>query len=118
MEHRIGQRIEVDRKVVLRLTDRCRIDGRLMDISLSGAAIKCKDWNVFNAYTPVEVLLESGDGREPEKFRIQGFVVRLQKGLIGVMFMKEMVKLVRRLRSSSTKSGDHWQRESLARTGS
>lgn len=116
MEHRIGQRIEVDRKVCLRLTDRGLINGRLVDISLSGAAIKCQDWAVFNAYTPVEIMLESHDGKDPEKFRIQGFVVRLQKGMVGIMFMKEMVNLVRRLRTHSSSAKEGWREKSLAHT--
>jgi hypothetical protein len=109
MNHRMGQRIALDRAISLYVADHGWIDGKLLNISLTGAAIRCHDWEVMEPSMPVEVMLEPGDGMQPDRVKLHGFVVRLENDLVGMMFMRDIVELVQRLRpdtSSSGKPGD------------
>lgn len=114
MNHRMGQRIPASHKVSLWYTERGCVDGRLVNISLTGAAIQCRNWKSLELYTPVVVNLELRDGDSPERVSINGFVVRIQEGLIGLMFMKDVIDLINRLKSDTTKNhhtrrGDQFQ---------
>lgn len=110
MNHRIGQRFAAEHTVSLYVTDRsCMdsqlvgscLDGKLIDISITGAAIHCKDEKVPNLYTPILFKLEPNDGMKPEQFCIRGFVVRVQGAKLGLMFMREHLELVSRLRNDN-----------------
>ena len=97
MNHRMGDRIVTELPVTVYAVDHGPITGELVNLSLSGAGIRCR-CDLFEVYSVVELhLLLYGVG-STEEVRIEGFVVRKQNGLIGVMFMRDRVLLVRRLR--------------------
>ena len=96
MNHRLGERIDLDMSVVVNAADLGPVAGRLVNISLSGAGIHCR-CDLFEIYSVVHLTLYLYDGNQPNQIRIEGFVVRKLSGLIGVMFMRDRVSLVRRL---------------------
>lgn len=100
MEHRMGERLNVNQPISLNVSNREPINGRLVDISISGVSIKCEEWSDLNLYTPVEIVVKPDDGLQPEVVKIMGFVVRLQNDMVGLTFMHEVVEPVNRLRSN------------------
>jgi hypothetical protein len=109
MNHRMGQRFVAEHTVSLYVTNRSCMDGQLtgsclegqlVNISITGAAIHCTDRKAPSLYAPVIFKLEPKDGIEPEQFCVRGFVVRVQGEMLGLMFMREHLELVRRLRSN------------------
>lgn len=114
MNHRMGQRIAVDHAVSLYVADRGWVNGRLVNISLTGAAIHCSDWQQLEPCMPLEIMLRPGDGMQPEQVKLHGFVVRLQNSLVGMMFMRDIVELVHRLRPDSFQGGKPGKQVPLA----
>ena len=117
MNHRMGQRIATDHPISLFIAEHGWIEGELINISLTGAAVRCDEWRALETCMPVEVLLEPADGRRPEQVKIHGFVVRRQRGLIGLMFMRDVVELVQRLRHESASGNMRGLERPLASTG-
>jgi len=117
MNHRMGQRIAMDQPISLFIAERGWIAGELINISLTGAAVRCDEWRALETCMPVEVLLEPADGRLPEQVKVHGFVVRRQKGLVGLMFMRDIVELVHRLRHESASGNMRGFEQSFASTG-
>jgi hypothetical protein len=108
MNHRMGQRFVAHHTVSLYVTDHSymdgqlvgsRLDGLLVDISITGAAIHYKNGKAPGLYTPVIFKLEPNDGMKPEQFCVRSFVVRVQGEMLGLMFMREHLDLVQRLRN-------------------
>lgn len=112
MNHRMGQRIPVDHAISLYFTEKGSIDGRLVNISLTGAAIRCSDWNLLVRYTPVVIKLQSDEESEAKPISIQGFVVRIEDGLIGIMFMRDAFDLFKRFKPDQLQT-DREQVQSL-----
>ncbi len=98
MNHRMGKRIETTHPVVLDVSGLGRMEGRLKNISLSGAAVVCEDVHLLDTYLPLNLSLQIVDGRQASTMTVEGFVVRLKGELIGIMFMQDMIGLVQRLR--------------------
>ena len=96
MNHRMGERIDLDMPVTVYAADLGRIPGRMVNLSLSGAGIYCR-CDLFEIYSVVELALLPDDGDQGRPIRIEGFVVRIRDGLIGVMFMRDRISLVHRL---------------------
>jgi hypothetical protein len=117
MNHRMGQRIATDQPVSLFSTERGWLAGELVNISLTGAAVRCEDWQALEPCMPVEVLLEPDDGKLPEQVKLHGFVVRLQEGTVGLMFMRDIVELVHRMRPTALAGGKHGFNASQAGIG-
>jgi len=97
MNHRMGDRLAVDLPVTVYTVDHGPVAGRLLNLSLSGAGIRCR-CEMIEDYSVVELGLALYGSDGPEQVRIEGFVVRKHDGLIGLMFMRDQVLLVRRLR--------------------
>lgn len=95
MNHRLGERIELDMPVTVYTADLGQIPGRMVNLSLSGAGIYCR-CELLEVYSVVELVLMFHDGNHPDQIRIEGFVVRIRNGLIGLMFMRDRMSLVRR----------------------
>lgn len=105
MNHRMGQRIVTDQPVSLFISEHGWVAGELVNISLTGAAVRCEEWQALEPCMPVEVMLEPADGKLPEQVKLHGFVVRLSEGVVGLMFMRDIVELVHRMRPSSITGG-------------
>ncbi|MEJ2406405.1 MAG: PilZ domain-containing protein [Candidatus Thiodiazotropha sp.] len=97
MNHRMGKRIQSAQPVTLEVTGLGKLNGRLKNISLSGAAVLCEEVHLLETYLPVNLSLLVHDGEQPAVVNVEGFVVRLKGGLIGIMFMHEMIGLLQRL---------------------
>lgn len=105
MNHRMGQRIVTEQPVSLFISERGWVAGELVNISLTGAAVRCEEWQALEPCMPVEVLLEPNDGKLPEQVKLHGFVVRLSEGMVGLMFMRDIVELVHRMRPTCVAGG-------------
>ena len=112
MNHRMGQRIPADHAISLYFTEKGSVDGRLVNISLTGAAIRCSDWNLLVQYSPVVIKLKPDDESEAKPISIQGFVVRIEDGLIGIMFMRDAFDLFKRFKPNQLQT-DSNQAQSL-----
>jgi hypothetical protein len=97
MNHRMGKRIEITHPVVLDVGGLGRMEGRLKNISISGAAVICKDVYLLDTYLPLNLSFQVMDGRQTSTMIVEGFVVRLKGELIGIMFMQDMIGLAQRL---------------------
>jgi hypothetical protein len=100
MNHRLGKRIDASRDVMLNVAGLGKVEGRLENISLSGAAVICKDVYLLEHYMPLCLYFELTDGHEPDQVAVDGFVVRIDGPLIGIMFMSEIVELLKRMNST------------------
>jgi len=99
MNHREGERIPTDIPLTLYALDRGPIEARLMNLSLSGAMIRCDVCVGLNVCTPVELWMELRGNRLQRSATVQGFVTRRDGHDIGIMFMQNMLWLVRNLRA-------------------
>lgn len=81
MEHRWGQRIQVDVAVSLRLADGTLVLARLVDLSVSGALVQTGE--PLALLSPVAVLLDSYLP-EPWARTVCGHVVRETFGGVGI----------------------------------
>ena len=111
MEHRWGQRVPFDCAVRLLLQDGTSVEGEVRNASLSGALIDTGA--KLPTYTPLSVVLMSGQGSRRRTIELPACVVRIARGCIGVewrdMAVPTLVALLREAAgpSASLSSHDH-----------
>ncbi len=111
MEHRWGQRVPFDCAVRLLLQDGTSVEGEIRNASLSGALIDTG--SKLPTYTPLSVVLMSGQGSRRRTIELPACVVRIARGCIGVewrdMAVPTLVALLREAAgpSASLSSRDH-----------
>ncbi len=101
MNHRMGRRIQTNRPVSLDIPGLSDIHGELLNISLSGAAVRTAYTHLIEPYMPVNMRLQVPESTRSGYTSVEGFVVRMTDSLIGIMFMKERIELVNSLRPDS-----------------
>jgi hypothetical protein len=100
MNHREGERTRLDLPVIVHRRNCTPVQGRLRDVSLSGAGIEYYDTVEINPMDTLELLITPPGSMGLEPVRVAGFVVRRRDGWLGVMFMREAPWLVRTLRGA------------------
>ncbi len=98
MNHRMGRRIQTSQRVSLDIPGLSDIHAELLNISLSGAAVRTNYTHLIEPYMPVNMRLHLSDSTRAGHLCVEGFVVRMSDSLVGIMFMRERIELVNRLR--------------------
>ncbi len=101
MNHRMGNRLRANHTVSLLIPGVGEIEGQLRNISLSGAAVTTPDIHRIEPYMPLSLKVHFPGSSRPDPVGVEGFVVRLQDDLIGIMFMRERIELVNDLRPNN-----------------
>jgi hypothetical protein len=105
MNHRQGERVQMDFPITVYGPDRGPIPARLLDMSLSGAGVDCGACVGIEPMQRVELWMNIPEGRGVEPVKIAGFVVRRDTTRIGLAFMDEAPWLVLRLRDDPRPAG-------------
>ena len=104
MEHRWGERLQLDSPARLLLQDGRNIEARVRNASISGALIETG--TPLPPYTMLSVMLMCGKGYRRRTIELPACVVRIARGCIGVEWRDMAVPtLVALLREAGTPTG-------------